>query len=181
MKKGKISFIRAGYPSINKNSKGVEEYGKFSATALLYDFCIMSVLIIIAKIIRIKIKAIQNLYVPTALLAGLMAIALGPYGLDILPISSYAGDYASLLIAVLFATMYLGKQEKRSFRTMFSQVGDAFLLNTASEIGQFGIALLAGALLLPLLFPDLISYFALMMPSGFAGGHGTAAAIGSVL
>ena len=35
--------------------------------------------------------------------------------------------------------------------------------------------------LLRVLFPQLTGWFALMMPSGFAGGHGTAAAVGGVL
>lgn len=153
----------------------------FTPTAFLYDFCLMSVLLVTAKIIRAKVRFFQNLYIPSALLAGLIGVIGGKYGLNLLPFSPSASQYAGLLIAVLFATMYLGKQGKQSFREMFAQVGDTFLLNAASEVGQFGITLLLGALALPLLFPQLISYFALMMPAGFAGGHGTAAAIGNVL
>ena len=154
---------------------------EFSPLSLLYDICLMSLLIFIAKIIRTKVKLFQNFYIPTALIAGFLGVIGGPYGLDILPFSAQASSYAGILIAVLFATMYLGRKEKASFKQMLDRVGDTFLLNTAAEVGQFGIAILFGIFVLGVLFPGINSCFALMMPAGFAGGHGTAAAIGSVL
>ena len=154
---------------------------EFTPVTLLYDICLMSLLIFIAKVIRTKIKLFQNLYIPTALIAGFLGVAGGPFGLDILPLSSQASSYSGILIAVLFATMYLGRQEKASFKKMLDGVGDTFFLNTASEIGQYGVAILFGIFVLGALFPGIHSCFALMMPAGFVGGHGTAAAIGSML
>lgn len=154
---------------------------EFSAVILLYDVCLMSFLIFIAKIIRTKIRVFQDLYIPTALIAGFLGVIGGPYGFDILPFSSSASSYSGILIAVLFATMYLGRHEKASFKTMINGVGDTFLLNTASEIGQYGITLLFGVLVIDVVFKGINPSFSLMMPSGFVGGHGSAAAIGTVL
>ena len=40
------------------------------AINVLYDFCIMSALLFVAKILRSKIKFIQKFYIPSSLLAG---------------------------------------------------------------------------------------------------------------
>lgn len=152
----------------------------FSALDLVYDVCIMSALMVAAKIVRTKVRPLQDWYIPTALLAGILGVILGPYGFSLLPFSSQASSYAGILIVVLFATMYLGKSEKASFKEMFKRVGDSFLLNGAAEVLQYGVALLLGTVLLSALFPEVSPWFSVLMPAGFVGGHGTAAAMGSV-
>ena len=152
----------------------------FSPIDLTYDLCIASALMVAAKIIRLKIKLFQDFFIPTALIAGFLGVILGKYGFNLVHFSSQASSYASILIAVLFATMYLGKQEKVKFSKMIKQVGDTFLINSAAEITQFALALLVGGGLLAWLFPKTSPWFALMMPGGFVGGHGTAAAMGGV-
>ena len=61
---------------------------------------------------------------------------------------------------------------------MFNRVGETFLVNCAAEVFQFGIFLLIGVVVLPNIFKGINQGFALMLPAGFVGGHGTAAAIG---
>lgn len=153
---------------------------EFTPLAMLYDICLMSLLIFISKIIRIKVKLFQKLYIPTALIAGFLGIIGGKYGLNIIPFSEKASSYSGILIAVLFATMYLGRREKSSFKKMIQGVGDSFLLNSAAEIGQYGIAILVGFYLIQKIFKSINPYFSVLMPAGFVGGHGTAAAIGAV-
>lgn len=62
---------------------------------------------------------------------------------------------------------------------MMNKVGDTFFINGAVEMGQFGLFILIGVVILPILFNDINMGFGLMLPAGFVGGHGTAAAIGS--
>lgn len=64
---------------------------------------------------------------------------------------------------------------------MFHSVGDSFLVNAAAEITQFGVFIFLGVVILPAFFKEINPAFGLMLPAGFVGGHGTAAAIGSVL
>lgn len=153
----------------------------FSAIDLVYDFCFMSALLIVAKIIRVKLKLIQRLYIPSALIAGFLGLFLGKEFLNIVSFSDHISDYAGILIVILFASMFLGNNKKIEFNQVFKRVGDTFLVNGAAEIAQFGIFILIGLLLLPSIFPGINKAFGLMLPSGFVGGHGTAAAIGSVL
>lgn len=149
------------------------------AINILYDFCIISALLLVAKIIRSRVRFIQKLYIPSSLLAGILGLIGGKYFLNVLPFSTEISSYSSILIAVLFATLFLGNKKKASFKKMIRDVGDTFLVNTAAEIGQFGVFILIGIFVLPLLFHGINAGFGLMLPAGFIGGHGTAAAIGS--
>ena len=58
------------------------------AVNIIYDICIMSALMLIAKIIRTKIKIIQKLYIPSALVAGFLGLLLGKQFLNVIPFSS---------------------------------------------------------------------------------------------
>ena len=149
------------------------------AINVLYDFCIMSALLFVAKILRSKIKFIQKFYIPSSLLAGVIGLFLGKYFLNVLPFSTEISSYSSILIAVLFATMFLGNKKKVSFKNMFTSVGDTFLVNAATEIFQYGIFILIGVLIFPLLFNGINAGFGVLLPAGFVGGHGTAAAMGA--
>lgn len=150
-----------------------------SATDVLFDFCIMAVLLFIAQIIHVKVRFIQKLYIPSALIAGIIGLICGQYFLDVLPFSIGITSYSSILIAVLFSTLFLGSSEKISIKKIMHSVGDTFLVNTFGEVGQWGLFLIIGATIFPLVFTGLHDGFALMLPAGFIGGHGTAAAIGS--
>lgn len=154
---------------------------EFGIVNAVYDFCMMSALLFVAKIIRTRVKLLQKMYIPTALIAGFLGLFFGKHFLNILPFSTEVSNYPGILIAVLFATMFLGNKGKASFKSMMGNVGDTFLVNAAAEIAQFGLFIVLGALLFPHLFEEVNEQFALMLPAGFVGGHGTAAAIGSVL
>lgn len=149
------------------------------AINILYDFCIMSGLLFVGKLLRVKVKLFQRFHIPAALIAGFIGLLLGKYGFDILPFSGEASSYASILIAVLFATLFLGTKKGVSAKTVLRNVGDTFLVNYAAETAQYAVFLLLGTTVFHFLFPNIFQGFALMLPAGFIGGHGTAAAIGS--
>ena len=110
-----------------------------------------------------------------------MGLLAGKQFLNVIPFSSEISNYAGILIAFVFGSMFIGNKAKVSFRRMFSSVGDSFLINAAAEIAQFGLFILLGIVVFPILFKKINPAFGLMLPAGFVGGHGTAAAIGSVL
>ena len=86
----------------------------------------------------------------------------------------------TILIAVLFGSLFLGNKTKASFKQMFNRVGETFLVNCAAEVFQFGFFMLIGVAVLPKIFKGMHDGFGLMLPLGFVGGHGTAAATGGV-
>src|SRR5580700_1734433 len=155
---------------------------------VLADFGIISFLIVISHLVRNRLKILQEIYVPSSIIAGLLALFLGPQFLMILPFSQNQSggynmnSYPAFLVVLLFATIFLGKRKKKaSVRDTIEHAGDTFFLNLASIIGQYAFALLFGLLFLHPLFPYLPEGFSLILPAGFIGGHGTASAIGSVL
>lgn len=151
------------------------------AVNLFYDFAVAAALLFAAKVLRCKLRFIQRAYIPAALLAGFMGLFLGPQFLDVLPFSSEIGNYPTVLIAVLFGTMFLGTKGRVSIKSILSGAGDTMFVNAASEMMQFAVFILAGVTVLPLVFSGINEAFGLMLPAGFVGGHGTAAAIGGVL
>lgn len=155
---------------------------------VLTDFGILSILMVIAHLLRSRIKFLQNTYVPSSIIAGLICLFCGKQFLDIIPFSMNDNGvqnidyYPSFLVVLLFSTIFLGKRKKKvSVKKVVEHAGDTFFFNLASISGQYGFAMLFGFLLLEPLFPSLPSGFAIFLPAGFAGGHGTAAAISSVL
>jgi ESS family glutamate:Na+ symporter len=148
----------------------------------------MSVLLVAAHLVRSRVRLLQDLYLPSALIAGLLGFVGGRQVLDVIPFQgandgdSAMARYPSVLVVLLFATLFLGARTGRaSLRDTLRNVGDTFFYNLATELGQYGAALLFGLVILTPLFPGLNEGFALMLPAGFAGGHGTATAIGGVL
>ena len=152
-------------------------YGPYD---FLTDFAIMSVLLLIAQYLRAKLTLLQKLLLPSSLIAGFLGLFLGRQFLNILPFSTAIGSYAYLLVVFLFASLFIGSTSSGSFKKTMDDVGDTFLINSAVYFGEYASALLIGGTVLMLLFPKVPHPFAfsLLMPGGFEGGHGTAAAFG---
>ena len=146
----------------------------FTPWTLFVDIGIVSALLLIGKLMRVRIKLVQKLFIPPSLLAGFIGLILGPYGFDILPLSNQTGTYAGILIAFIFGALPLTSQKSpgknRGIANMWAYSQSGMLLQWA--FGGF-----LGLLILNQLWP-LSPGFGITMPSGFCGGHGTAAAIG---
>ena len=153
---------------------------------MFLDFGLMSLLLVGAHLLRSRVRLLQNLYVPAAVLAGLLGLLGGRQVLAVLPFqrdpagAELLATYPPMLVAMLFGTLFLGHRgaaPKNSVRN----VADTFLYNLAAGFGQYGLALVLGLSALPWLFPGLPPGFALMLPAGFAGGHATSTVVGGVL
>ena len=146
----------------------------FTPWTLFVDIGIVSALLLIGKLMRVRIKLVQKLFIPPSLLAGFIGLALGPHGFDVLPLSTQTGTYAGILIAFIFGALPLTSQKvqgkNRGIANMWAYSQGGLLLQWA--FGGF-----LGLLILNQLWP-LSPGFGITMPSGFCGGHGTAAAIG---
>ena len=127
----------------------------YNATSLLYDVAIMSALLFAGKVIRTKVKIVQKMYIPAALIAGFLGLFLGSQFLNILPFSNQISSYSGILIAVVFGSMFIGNKRSASFKSMFKNVGDTFLVNAAAEIGQYAFFILLGVTVLPLVFSNI--------------------------
>ena len=145
----------------------------FNPWTLFVDIGIISLLLLLGKLMRVKIKFIQKLFIPPSLLAGFIGLALGPHGFDVLPISSQTGTYAGILIALIFGALPLTSQKTKGNQ----EIGAMWVYSQAGMLLQWAFGGLLGLLVLSQFWP-LSPAFGITMPSGYCGGHGTAAAIG---
>jgi ESS family glutamate:Na+ symporter len=149
---------------------------------MLIDVCIISGLLVAAHLLRAAIPWLSRYLIPSSMIAGLLGLALGPGGYDLLPFSraedgkALLGTYPGILITVLFATLLMGYRPTRLTRETWQGSRTSFLYSLGSEFMQYGLVLCAGTALLAFVFTDLRDEFMIMLPGGFAGGHGTAAA-----
>ena len=146
----------------------------FTPWTLFVDIGIISLLLLIGKWMRVKISWIQRLFIPPSLLAGFIGLAFGPFGFDILPLSNQTGTYAGILIAFIFGALPLTSQKSNGNT---GEIGRMWVYSQAGMLLQWAFGGLLGLLILNQIWP-LSAAFGITMPSGFCGGHGTAAAIG---
>ena len=150
----------------------------FTPWSLFTDLGLISVLLLVGKILRVKVKLIQKLFIPPSLIAGLLGLAMGPNGLGWLPFSNNLGTYAAVLIALVFGALPLSSP-KVSMKEVSDRVGPMWVFAQLGMLLQWAIAGLFGLYVLKLIWPELNDSFGVMLSTGFYGGHGTAAAIGA--
>ncbi|MDY5841116.1 MAG: sodium:glutamate symporter [Corynebacterium camporealensis] len=151
---------------------------EFSAYTLMLDVGWISLLMVIGNVLRHRVKFLfQDLLLPAPITAGLLGLLLGPHVLGWINFSDNLGDYTTLLIAVVFASMAysmeVGGTVGRGARNMW---GYSTMMFTA----QWGLFILLGIFLFAPLF-ETPNWFGMMLPVGFTGGFGTAAAVGGAL
>ena len=154
---------------------------EYTAYSFVCDMAWMSLLLIIAQVIRTIVKPLQKLYIPSSVIGGVIGLILGPQVLNVIPWSEQIGSYAYLFICIIFAGLYLGKKEQTKLSTVFRNTGDTFCINMATEFICFGSALVFGWIILTVFFPNVFGEFSLLLPSGYCGGHGYASTIGTAL
>ncbi|MGC2941896.1 sodium/glutamate symporter [Brevibacterium sp. FAM 24638] len=149
----------------------------FSPSALLVDAGLIGGLLIIGTILRAKIPAIQTMMIPAGVIAGVLGLVLGPNVLGWLPFSDQLGEYTSLLIVFVFACLAMTSDFNilKIGRSVAGFASYGVLIYAAQTAIGMGLVLLA---LGPLFgAPD---YVGLLLFAGWAGGFGSAAAIGTV-
>ena len=151
----------------------------FTPWAFFVDLGLMSVLLLFGQILRAKIKLIQKLFIPPSLIAGILGLALGPNGLGWLPFSGQLGTYSAILIALVFAALPLSSTSNASMKEVVRTTGPMWAYAQLGMLLQWGIIGLLGLFVFKAIWPELHDAFGIMLLTGFYGGHGTAAAIGT--
>jgi len=147
---------------------------------VLSDFAIASLLILIGQFLRAKIKFFQEFFIPSSLIAGLIALLLGGQFLDVLHFSSGAGSYAGMLIIIVFTVVGINGFEikKGEGAATVKRVTGYNSLRFLAYFLQYTLGIGVSLLLIKFILPNLNPGFGILMASGFTGGHGTAAAVG---
>jgi glutamate:Na+ symporter, ESS family len=155
---------------------------------------VLGVLLLLAKLVRIRSRLAQKLFLPSSIIGGFVALLVGPEVLGAIA-GAIGGDDApltggvwpeeflevwstlpSLLISVVFATLFLGETIPR-LKDAAGLAGPQLALGITMASGQYVIGLLLALLLLTPVF-GLDPMVGALIEVGFEGGHGTAAGLG---
>ena len=136
-------------------------------------FSILSVLLVLGKLLRVRLPILQRLYLPSSVIGGLLGLAVFTALGDRMP-GEWLGAMRRMpgfLINVIFATLFLGRAAPtfgRLVRIAFPQLCLGQILAWGQYVVGLGVAgfLLAPAFGLPPAFGNLVEM-------GFEGGHGT--------
>ncbi|MDA0745457.1 MAG: sodium:glutamate symporter [bacterium] len=150
----------------------------FTPWSFFTDLGLIAILLLVGQLIRAKVVFVQRLFLPANLIAGLLALLLGPNGFSILPFSQAIGTYPGILIALIFASLPFtaGQGKPRSGNR---RAAELWAYSTLTMCFQWGLGLLFALTFLRFFWPELHTGFGAILASGFVGGHGTAAAVGS--
>ncbi len=159
---------------------------------MIVDFVFVAVLLVAAVVLREKLRFLASLRIPASLLAGTIGLVLFQFAPSELNgenssgwLDAIANDLRSwpgTLIAVVFAGMLLAKSGSRQTfaRSNLRRAGRQGLMVWIIVLGQTAVGLWVTWLVIQPRY-DLPNSTGMLIETGFAGGHGTAAAMGTVL
>ncbi len=147
----------------------------------------VALLLILGVVLRQVFPVFRWLFIPASVVAGVMGLAMIQTGLQLNnPIvadwanstSNILSSWPGWLIAVVFAGMLMESQ-KSSAKESARRVGQQGLMVWIIVLGQTAIGLWVTWLLIQPYY-EVPNSFGMLIETGFAGGHGTAAAMGEV-
>eukprot|EP00755_Sulcionema_specki_P012458 Sspe_Gene.51471::Locus_28571_Transcript_1_1_Confidence_1.000_Length_1763::g.51471::m.51471/K03312/gltS; glutamate:Na+ symporter, ESS family len=154
--------------------------GRSTGEIAITSFCALCLLIVLGQALRVYIKPLQRIFLPTSVIAGLLGLIL----MQILARASgvtktFAEDVTTgweylpgILINIVFASLFLGVTLPKP-KVVWEEAGPQLAYGMLVVWGQWATGcLVTAALLIPVFgVNDLL---ATSLPIGFAGGHGTA-------
>jgi len=164
-----------------------------SANMIGFSFLMIGVFLIIGKVVRLHTKALRDLFLPSSIIAGFIALILGPGVVGritplLLEESSmfYNGliptfildvwkTLPGMFINIVFATLFLGKAVP-SVKKIWRMAGPQVIMGQAVSWGQYVIGLLLTLLVLTPFF-GMNPLAGALIEISFVGGHGTAAGL----
>jgi len=166
-----------------------------SLAEAFWAFVFIVILLLAGKLIRGKVKILQTLFLPSAIIAGALGLLLGPEilgrltglflsedsylanGLFSTSVLDVWGQIPGLLISVVFASLFIGKSIAPP-REIWRDAGPMVVHGQIIAWGQYVIGIL---LLLFVLAPiwNMDPLAGALIEISFEGGHGTAAGLAS--
>lgn len=169
----------------------------FTLKDVFFAYILMALLILAGRYVKQKIRWIQRLYLPESIVAGALALILGPQilgmimtgiagenapiagGLFTEPIRTVWSQSPSVFINIVFAALFLGERIPNP-RAIWRKAAPQVVFGQTLAWGQYVIGILVTlVILIPLFDANPIS--AALIEIGFEGGHGTAGGMADTL
>ncbi|MCF7803388.1 MAG: sodium:glutamate symporter [Candidatus Marinimicrobia bacterium] len=142
---------------------------------VVIDFGLLSLFLVIATILRRYVTFFQKFLIPNNIVAGFLALIVGPQILGITDITSdRLGLYVYHLLALTFIAIGL-REEKSDWGKGPISTGLAFVSNYLIQ-GILGLAI--ALILIYTVMPDLFAGMGLLLPLGYGMGPGVAYTMG---
>lgn len=166
-----------------------------SADVIGFALLLLGAVLLVAKWIRVRVRIVQTLFLPAAIIGGFLALLLGPEvlgriasalgaeglaegGLFPVAVLDVWSELPGLLISIVFAALFLGHTLPNPVRAA-KLVGPQMSVGVAFGAGQYVVGMLLAILLLVPVF-GMSPLSGALIEIGFEGGHGTAAGLGPV-
>ena len=136
-------------------------------------FCLLAVLLVVGKILRVLIPLLQRCYLPSSVIGGVIGLTVFQCFPGLIPSECVAaiGTIPGFMINIVFATLFIGVVTpplRTIFRTAFPQLCFGQMLAWGQYVIGFA---LTGFVLIPLF--SVNPGFGNLLEIGFQGGHGT--------
>ena len=89
--------------------------------SIVMDFTLLSMIIIIAAVIKARISILRKLIIPTSMIAGFIGLILGPEILELIPLNiDTLGRLVYHLMAIGFIALSLKKREVKNSASLIN-------------------------------------------------------------
>ena len=148
---------------------------------IVLSFSALCLLLITGKLLRVKIRLFQTLYLPASVIAGLLGLLLiqSIHALGASPLLAFQesatagwGKLPGFLINIVFAALFLGVTIP-PLKEIWRKSGPQLAYGQIVAWGQYATALTVAIVVLVPLF-SVPGFMGTIVPVGFEGGHGTA-------
>lgn len=184
--------IVAGPAALAAWAQGTEDAPPYTFQDVFWAFIILGFLILLGRWVRQSVGVLQSLFLPSSIVAGVIALLLGPgvlgniagasgflsNGLFPQPILEVWSAIPGVFINIVFATIFLGEfipPPAEIWRRASPQVA----FGQSLAWGQYVIGMILAMLVLGPVF-GLPPAAGALIEIGFEGGHGTAAGMAEV-
>ncbi len=147
----------------------------------MLSFIVICCVLALGHILRMKIRLLRRLYLPSCVIGGLAALVI----LQFIPAGTKQdwtqgwSDLPGFLINIVFACLFLGIKIP-SVRQIWHRSSTQVAYGQIVAWGQYVIGIGAWLLLIRWIWPQLPAMFGGVLPVGFEGGHGTAGGLAPV-
>jgi len=149
-----------------------------TAEITVVSFTSLCALVWVGHLLRMKIRLLGVLYLPSSVIAGLIGLALvqccrasgTPLPAEI---TTVWGKLPGFLINIVFACLFLGMAIP-GVKTIWRHAGPQLAYGQIVAWGQYVVGIGMFLALIHWLWPELPAMFGGVLPVGFEGGHGTA-------
>ncbi|MGP1373614.1 MAG: sodium/glutamate symporter [Almyronema sp.] len=189
-------LLLAGPAALVARAQAAGESAAYDFQDVFFAFIILGFLILVGRWTRQRVSLFQTLFLPSSIVAGVIALLLGPGALGALmtnlvgeaaplagglfpqPILEVWSEIPGVFINIVFATIFLGEfipPPAEIWRRASPQVA----FGQSLAWGQYVVGLLLALLVLGPVF-GLPPVAGTLIEVGFEGGHGTAAGMAEV-